>query len=66
MNMLNTILNLIGIIVMAIGAVCVYDARKLTKKFFSSGDENAATRVFKIIGLIVFLIGCAIVFIWTH
>lgn len=66
MNMLNTILNLIGVIVMAIGAVCVYDARKLTKKFFSSGDENAATRVFKIIGLIVFLIGCAIVFIWTH
>ena len=66
MNMLNTILNLIGIIIMAIGAVCVYDARKLTKKFFSSGDENTATRIFKIIGLIVFLIGCAIVFIWTH
>lgn len=66
MNMLNTILNLIGIIVMAIGAICVYDARKLTKRFFGSGDENTATRIFKIIGLIVFLIGCAIVFIWTH
>lgn len=66
MNMLNTILNLIGIIVMAIGAVCVYDARKLTKKFFSSGDENVATRVFKIVGLVVFLIGCALVFIWKN
>lgn len=66
MNMLSTILNLIGIIVMAVGAVCIYDARKLAKKFFGSGDTNAATRTFKIVGLIVFLIGTAIVFIWGN
>lgn len=60
MEMLNNILNLIGIIIIAIGAVCVYDARNLTKKFFSSSDTNSATKTFKIVGFFMFLIGSGI------
>ena len=42
---------------MAVGFVCVYDARKLTKKFFSSSDINDATKTFKMVGGIVAVIG---------
>lgn len=61
MDMLGNILNCIGFLIMAIGVVCVYDARKLTNKFFSSSDANTATRSFKIVGLFIFLIGSGVV-----
>lgn len=57
MEMFNNVLNLIGIIILAIGVVCVYDARNLTKKFFSSSDTNSATKTFKIVGFIISIIG---------
>lgn len=60
MEMFNNILNLIGIIIIAIGVVCVYDARNLTKKFFSSSDTNSATKTFKIVGFIISIIGSGI------
>lgn len=60
MEMLNNILNCIGIIIIAIGVVCIFDARNLTRKFFSTSDTNSATKTFKIIGFIVSMIGCAI------
>ncbi len=54
---MDIFLKLIGIIIIAIGIVCVYDARKLIKKFFSSSDTNSATRTCKIVGFVVALIG---------
>lgn len=60
MGMFNNILNLIGIIIIAIGVVCIYDARNLTKKFFSSSDTNSATKTFKIVGFIISIIGSGI------
>lgn len=60
MDILNTVLNFIGIIVIAIGVVFIYDARKLTKKFFSTTDVNIVTRNLKIVGFIISLIGCGI------
>jgi len=60
MEMFNNVLDLIGIIILAIGVVCVYDARNLTKKFFSSSDTNSATKTFKIVGLIISIIGSGI------
>ena len=53
----KVILKLIGAIVVAVGFVCVYDARKLTKKFFSSSDINDATKTFKMGGGIVAVVG---------
>ena len=60
MEVFNNVLNLIGIIIIALGVVCVYDARNLTKKFFSSSDTNSATKTFKILGFIIFIIGSGI------
>ena len=60
MEMFNNVLDIIGIIIIAIGVVCVYDARNLTKKFFSTRDTNSATKTFKIVGFFMFLIGSGI------
>ena len=60
MEMFNNILDIIGIIIIAIGVVCVYDARNLTKKFFSTSDTNSATKTFKIVGFIISMIGSGI------
>lgn len=60
---MEIILKLIGVIIIAIGIVCVYDARKLVGRFFSSSDANGATRIFKIVGFMVAIIGSALVII---
>ena len=50
--MLSSVLNLIGVIIMAMGVMCVYDARNLTRKYFSTSDTNSAVKTFKIVGWI--------------
>ncbi len=60
---MENILKLIGIIVIAIGIVFVYDARKLSGKFFGTGDANDATKTFKIVGFFVAVIGSVLVLI---
>lgn len=57
---MENILNLVGLIIIAIGILCIYDARKLTTKFFSTSDTNGATRTFKIVGFVIFIIGSGI------
>ena len=63
MEILHIILKCIGAIFMAIAVACIYDARKLTQKFFGTSDINSATRTFKIVGTLIFLLGGAMV-IW--
>ena len=63
MDILHVVLKCIGAVIMAIAVICVYDARKLTKKFFGTSDVNSATKTLKIVGTLIFLIGAAIV-IW--
>lgn len=60
---MEIVLKLIGVIVITVGIVCIYDARKLTKRFFSTSDTNGATRTFKIVGFIVAIIGSALIII---
>ena len=57
---METILKFISIIIIAIGIICVYDARRITNKFFSTSDTNTATRNLKIAGFIIVIIGSAI------
>lgn len=57
---MEIVLKLIGVIIIAIGIIFVYDARRITNKFFSTSDTNTATRNLKIVGFIVVLIGSAI------
>ena len=57
MNMGKVILMLIGLILAMLGVVMVYDARLITKKLFSFGDQNEASWGLKILGFIIAIIG---------
>ena len=60
--MLHIILKLIGLIFVLSGVIMIYDARILTKKWFSFGDQNEASTGFKILGGLVCIIGAIIVY----
>lgn len=56
-ELVNIIITLIGLIVMAIGVIFIFDARNLTKKWFSFGDRNDGVKILKLIGFIISIIG---------
>ncbi len=60
--MLQIILKILGLLLLMIGVVSIYDARILTKKWFGFGDQNEATLGFKILGMIICIIGAVIVY----
>ena len=60
--MLQAIGILIGILIVLLGIIMIYDARILTKKFFGFGDQNEATSVLKILGFIVAIVGGLIIY----
>ena len=54
---MSLFLDIVGAIFVLIGIVLVYDARPITKKFFSFGDQNEGALGLKIIGFIFTVIG---------
>lgn len=58
----NMILTLLGLVFAMVGVIMVYDARLLTKKLFSFGDQNEASWGLKILGFIIAIIGGLIIF----
>ena len=60
-NMLQIIVKLIGVIIILVGVVFIYDARILTKKLFGFGDQNEATSGFKILGAMLSIVNCIFV-----
>ena len=60
---MENILKVIGLLIIAIGIVCIYDARRLTRKFFSTSDINSAVRTLKIVGYIVAILGGVLVIV---
>ena len=60
--MLQAIGILIGILIVLLGIIMIYDARILTKKFFGFGDQNEATSGLKILGFIVTIVGGLIIY----
>ena len=56
-------LTLLGLIVSMSGVILVYDARPVTAKFFSFGDQNEASLGLKMIGFIITIIGAMIVYL---
>lgn len=58
----HVVIMFIGLIFAALGVVMVYDARILTKKLFSFGDQNEAAMGLKILGFIIAIIGGLMVF----
>ena len=55
-------LILVGIIVALIGVILVYDARPITKKVFSFGDQNEGAKGLKMMGFLLCVIGGMIVY----
>lgn len=58
----NKIILIIGLLLTLSGAVMIFDARILTKKLFSFGDQNEATLGFKMLGFIIAAIGAFIIY----
>ena len=56
------ILNLIGALILLAGIILIYDARIITKKMFGFGDQNEATSGFKILGVLLSIIGSFIIY----
>ena len=44
------------------GVILIFDARPITKKMFSFGDQNEATLGLKMIGFLISLIGGALIY----
>ena len=58
------IVDLIGAIIVMLGVILIYDARPITKKLFSFGDQNEGTLGLKIVGYVVAIIGALLVYIF--
>ncbi len=60
--MLQVIVKLIGMLLVLLGIVLIYDARILTKRFFGFGDQNEASTGLKILGFIIAILGGLVVY----
>ena len=60
--MLKIILLTIGTIITLLGVIMVFDARSLTKKLFSFGDQNEEASGLKILGFFMAIIGTLLIY----
>jgi len=54
---IQIILSVVGAILSLIGVILIFDARIITMKMFSFGDQNEGAVALKIIGFIIGIIG---------
>ena len=59
---MNIWMIVIGAIIALIGVILIYDARPITKKMFSFGDQNDGAKGLKILGFILTVIGGLMIF----
>lgn len=59
--LLQIILKILGLLIVLVGVILIYDARIITKKFFGFGDQNEGTSGLKILGLAIAIIGGVII-----
>lgn len=62
MEILKVISALISFIVIMLGVIMIFDARKLTKKWFSFHDQNEGSKWLKIGGFILAIIGILVLY----
>lgn len=60
--MMKIILKIIALLIILAGVILIYDARIITKRFFSFGDQNEGSSGLKIWGFIMTIIGCSIIY----
>lgn len=63
MSMISVITRIIVLMIIFSGVTLIYDARTLTKKFFSFGDQNEGVSGIKMVGFILALIGGIIMYV---
>ncbi|MFR5683255.1 MAG: hypothetical protein ACLUD1_04155 [Clostridia bacterium] len=61
MDIGKLIIILIAFLLALIGVILIYDARILTKRWFSFGDQNEGSSGLKIVGFILAIIGGLII-----
>ena len=54
-------MKLLGTLIIMVGVILIFDARQITKKAFSFGDQNEASWGLKILGFIIAIIGGLII-----
>ena len=54
------ILMIVALILITLGVVCIFDARLITKKIFSFGDQNEGSMGLKLFGFIFAIAGTLI------
>lgn len=60
--MKEIIFLIIGLALVTVGVIFIYDARGISKKNFSFGDQNEATLGLKILGFILAMAGTLFIF----
>lgn len=59
--MVKIILIIVGLLLVTLGVICIFDARLITKKMFSFGDQNEGSMGLKIFGFIFAIVGALII-----
>lgn len=62
METINLISKVIGFLLMMLGVMLIYDARKLTKKWFSFHDQNEGSKWLKLGGFVLAIIGILVLY----
>ena len=57
------ILEIIILMIIAIGVISIFDARNISKRYFSNSDRNSSVRLLRICGFILSLIGVFIIYV---
>lgn len=47
----------LGMVIATVGVILIYDARPITKKMFSFGDQNDGALGLKVTGFLIIVIG---------
>ena len=55
--MFNIIMRLLMLLLILFGVILIYDARSITKTYFSFGDQNEGSAGLKLIGFVFAIIG---------
>ena len=53
----------VGMLILLLGVICIFDARVITKRLFGFGDQNEASMGLKIIGFILSMVGAFVIII---
>lgn len=57
------IFKIIGLILVILGVIWIYDARRITRRFFNGlGDQNEGALGFKIFGMFFCIVGGLIIY----